>query len=162
MTTAVLLFIAVGLASGLRAQEMPPRPVIVNVNESQPLAFGAFAPGLTGGTVTVGPDYSRSSTGDLVLLGMGYLYSPVMYYVRANTGTVVSILSTPPVTLTGSNGGTMMMQPWSSLPASPFVITVPWTEWTTVLVGGILMVNDIASNPPGDYTGSFSIIFIQE
>ena len=159
---AVMLFIAGGLACTILAQEMPPRPVIVNVNDSQPLAFGAFVPGLTGGTITVGPDYSRTSTGSVVLLGMGYVYTPAMYYVRANTGTVISILGTPPVTLTGSGGGTLLMQVGATLPASPFVITVPWSEWTTVLIGGTLIVGDITSNPPGNYTGTFSITFIQE
>jgi hypothetical protein len=39
---------------------------------------------------------------------------------------------------------------------------VPITELTTVLVGGTLTVGSLASNPPGSYTGTFNIIFVQE
>ncbi|MRR19482.1 DUF4402 domain-containing protein [bacterium] len=144
------------------AQELPPRPVVVTFNESQPLAFGAFSPGAAGGTVTVSPDGTRSSAGDIVLLSMGFVYSPAMFYVRANLGTVLSVLVSPPVTLTGSGGGTLTLQTTGTLPASPFVITVPWPQQTTVLVGGILSVGNMASNPPGNYTGNFSITLIRE
>lgn len=144
------------------AQELPPRPVVVTFNESQPLAFGAFSPGAGGGTVTVAPNGNRSSSGDVVLLSMGFLYTPAMFYVRANQGTVLSVLVSPPVTLAGSGGGSLTLQVAGSLPASPFVITLPWPQQTTVLVGGILTIGNIASNPPGNYTGSFSITLVRE
>jgi hypothetical protein len=158
--TLLLLLFAPGLT--LLAQEPPPRPVIVTFNESQPLAFGAFSPGAAGGTVTVTPGGTRSAAGDVVLLSMGYVYNPAMFYVRANQGTVLSILISPPVTLTGSGGGTMTLQVSGSQPASPFVTTLPWPQQTTVLVGGILTIGNIASNPPGNYTGNFSITLIRE
>lgn len=144
------------------AQEPPPRPVIVTFNESQPLAFGAFSPGASGGTVTVAPAGTRISAGDVVLLSMGFVYTPAMFYVRANPGTVLSLLVSPPVTLTGSGGGTLTLQVSGSLPSSPFVTTLPWPQQTTVLVGGILTVGNMVSNPPGNYTGSFSITLVRE
>ncbi len=36
------------------------------------LSFGAFYHGAVGGTVTISPSGARTSTGDIVLLGMGY------------------------------------------------------------------------------------------
>ncbi|MCI0523270.1 MAG: DUF4402 domain-containing protein [Bacteroidales bacterium] len=151
-----------GFFQAINAQVLPPRPVIVTANPAQPLSFGAFSPGLTGGTVTVHPDGSRSSTGDIILFGMGYVYTPAMFYVRANPGTVISLLGNPPVTLTGSGGGTLTLQIGATLPAMPFVTSVPWQQQTTLLVGGTLTVGDIAANPPGNYTGTFSITVIQE
>ncbi len=156
------LLVLYGLFCTVSAQEPPPRPVIVTFNESQPLAFGAFSPGAAGGTVTVAPGGTRSAAGDVVLLSMGFAYTPAMFYVRANQGTVLSVLVSPPVTLTGSGGGTLTLQVSGTLPSSPFVTTLPWPQQTTVLVGGILTIGNMASNPPGNYTGNFSITLIRE
>lgn len=162
MMKVILLNLLCVLCLTVSAQEPPPRPVMVTFNESQPLAFGAFSPGAVGGTVTVAPDGTRSSAGDVVLLSMGYIFTPAMFYVRANPGTVLSLLVSPPVTLNGSGGGTLTLQVAGSLPASPFVTTLPWPQQTTVLVGGILTIGNIASNPPGNYTGNFNITIIRE
>jgi len=162
LMTVIALFLICSLYISVSAQELPPRPVVVTFNESQPLAFGAFSPGAAGGIVTVSPDGTRSSAGDIVLLSMGFVYSPAMFYVRANLGTVLSVLVSPPVTLTGSGGGSLTLQTTGTLPSSPFVITLPWPQQTTVLVGGILTVGSMASNPPGNYTGNFSITLIRE
>ena len=129
---------------------------------AQPLAFGAFSPGASGGTITVTPAGTRSSSGSVVLLSLGYAYNPAMFYVRANPGTVLSVLATPPVTLTGSGGGTITLQTSGTLPASPFVTTLPWPQQTTLLMGGILTVGNIASNPPGTYTGTFTVTLVRE
>ena len=143
-------------------QQMPPRPVIVTPNNAQPLAFGAFAAAVTGGTVTVSPDGTRTASGDVVLFGMGYIFSPAMIYIRANPGTVISLLAPSPSVLTGSGGGSMTLTITGTQPATPFVTIVPWTSQTTVLVGGRLTVGNQASNPPGTYTGTFNITFVQE
>lgn len=158
LITAVLF----SLVASVNGQELPPRPVIITANPSQPLAFGAFSPGTSGGTITVAPNGNRSATGDIVTLSLGYVYTPAMFYVRANPGTVLSLLVSPPVTLTGSGGGTMTLQIAGSLPSSPFVTTLPWPQQTTLLVGGSLTVGNIASNPSGNYSGNFSITLIRE
>lgn len=157
-----LLILLSALCLTASAQEPPPRPVIVTFNEAQPLAFGAFSPGAGGGTLTVAPNGNRSSSGDVVPLTLGFLYTPAMFYVRANQGTVLSVLVSPPVTLAGSGGGSLTLQVAGTLPASPFVTTLPWPQQTTVLVGGILTIGNIGSNPPGNYTGNFSITLIRE
>ena len=157
-----ILTLAGGLISTVQAQVLPPRPIIVTVNHAQPLSFGAFSPGATGGTVTIHPDGTRSSTGSVVLFNMGFLYTPAMFYIRANPGTVITLLSNPPVTLTGSGGGTLTLQLGATLPAMPFVTSVPWQMQTTLLVGGTLTVGDIGANPPGNYTGTFSITVVQQ
>jgi hypothetical protein len=160
MMLVTVLFLS--MTFSVKAQEPPPRPVIVNANPSQPLSFGAFSPGISGGTITVSPAGTRSSAGSVVLLSMGYSFAPAMFYIRANPGTVLSLLATPPVTLTGSGGGTITLQVSGSQPVSPFVTTLPWPQQTTLLVGGILTVGNIVSNPPGTYTGSFTITLVRE
>jgi hypothetical protein len=152
-----------GFFTALNAQPHPPRPVIITVNLSQPLAFGAFIPGVSGGTVTVIPDgSSRIATGTVILINLGFIYTPAMFYVRANPGTVISLLTGPPATLTGSNGGSLSLQLDDTYPASPFVISVPFQQQTTVLLGGTLTVGTIASNPPGSYSGTIDVTFVQE
>ncbi len=160
---AACLLLMYGFFTEVTAQPLPPRPVIITVNHSQPLAFGAFTPGAAGGTVTVTPDGgTRSSSGTVILLNMGLIYTPAMFYVRANPGTVISLLSGPPSTISGSNGGTLTLQTDGTWPASPFVISVPWQQQTTVLVGGTLTVGTIAANPPGSYSGTIDVTFVQE
>ncbi|MFN2337290.1 MAG: DUF4402 domain-containing protein [Bacteroidales bacterium] len=162
LAAVIALLVLCAISGVVMAQEPPPRPVTITYNSSQPLAFGAFSPGAAGGTVTVNPDGTRSSAGDIVLLSLGFAYTPAMFYIEANEGTVLSILIDPPVTLTGSGGGTITLQAEGTLPTSPFVTTVPWPEKTTVLVGGILTIGNIVANPPGNYTGNFSITLVQE
>lgn len=160
---AVTTFLLLWAVSGVvMAQEPPPRPVVITFNSSQPLAFGAFSPGAGGGTVTVDPDGTRNSSGDIVLLSLGFAYTPAMFYVEANLGTVLSVLVGPPVTLTGSGGGTLTLQVAGSLPTSPFVTTLPWPQKTTVLVGGILTIGNILANPAGNYSGTFDITLVKE
>ncbi|WP_261387807.1 DUF4402 domain-containing protein [Chitinophaga pinensis] len=89
----------------VRAQEPPPRPISVYVNPAQGLIFGAFFQGITGGTVILYPDGSRSVTGSIVQANLGYPFSPAIFEVDANPGTLISIMNGPDVTLTGSNGG---------------------------------------------------------
>lgn len=160
---ATSIIVLCGLFTTLNAQPHPPRPVVITVNNSQPLAFGAFIPGVSGGTVTIAPDGStRIATGTVILINLGYIYTPAMFYVRANPGTVISLLVGPPTIINGSNGGTLALQLDDTYPASPFVTQVPFQQQTTVLLGGTLTVGSIASNPPGSYSGTIDVTFVQE
>ena len=121
-------------------QELPPRPMTVTVNLSQNLSFGAFYQGSSGGSVIISPTGSRSSTGDIVLLNLGYSFSTGLYDVVANPGTLVSLLNGPNATLTGSNGGTITLQIGNSNPSSPFILTTTPPASTQLSVGGTLIV----------------------
>ena len=158
----IALTLVCGFAATLKAQEDPPRPVIVTFNPAQPLAFGAFTPGLSGGTVTVFPDGSRSSSGDVILLNMAYLFTPAMFYISAKPGSVISLMITSPVTLIRGGGGSLTLNLGGTQPASPFITTLPWPQQTTLLVGGTLIIGPIGMNPPGQYNGTFSVTCIQE
>ena len=156
----VVLVLVSGHFSGIMAQVLPPRPIVVTVSPLQSLSFGAFAHGPLGGSVTISPGESRSSTGDILLLNLTYPFSAALFDIKANPGTVISIMNGPDINLSGSGGGTLLLHIGSSLPASPFVTTVPLSSLTQVRIGGTITVG--ATNPPGTYSGSYSVTFIQE
>jgi hypothetical protein len=162
----IFLFITLtflgGFITGAIAQPNPPRPVMLTANNSFPLAFGAFSPGAGGGTVIISPGGTRTSTGDVILLNLGYAYSSAMFYIRANRGSVISLMISSPVTLIRGGGGSLTLNLGGTQPASPFVTTLPWPQQTTLLVGGTLTIGPIGSNPAGQYNGTFSVTCVQE
>ena len=142
------------------AQEPPPRPVEVTV--SQNLGFGAFSHGVSGGTVIISNSGSRSATGTVIPLNLGFSFNAAVFRLVANRGTLITILNGPPAVLPGSNGGSMTMTLGVTDPASPFVIINNPPAFTIMNIGGTLTVGNAASNPPGNYSGTFDITFIQE
>ena len=143
-------------------QQLPPTPFAIYSNPAQGLFFGAFYHGMMGGSVIIYPDGSRSSTGDVVPVSLGFPFSPAIFEVEAPLGTRIAILNGPDATLTGSNGGTMTVHIGSSDIGSPFVTTIAPPGRTQVRVGGTLYVGSSLANPVGSYSGMFSITFIQE
>jgi hypothetical protein len=87
------------------------------------------------------------------------LYFSAIYRITGPPGTVVSLLNGPDVLLPGSGGGSLSLHIGNSNPASPFVLTPgPFL----VNVGGTLTVGNSVANPPGSYSGTFNITFVQE
>ncbi|MCB9014282.1 MAG: DUF4402 domain-containing protein [Lentimicrobiaceae bacterium] len=156
--TMVLLLLLANQA--LRAQEDPPKPM--QVSTYQHLSFGAFINGNSGGTVTIEPGGNRSVTGDIIPVFLAHQYHPAIFEVEANAGVILSLINGPNVTLSGSNGGTIMLQLGSSLPVSPFINTTRPPFRTQVTVGGTITIGNSLANPPGDYTGEFFVTFVQE
>ncbi|MBS0011199.1 MAG: DUF4402 domain-containing protein [Bacteroidales bacterium] len=154
MVIILLLFSAASFG-----QEPPPRPIRVDVTAQQ-LTFGAFTHGAVGGTVTVSPTGLRSSTGDVILLDLGFAFYPTIYDLYANPGTVISILNGPDAILAGSNGGSITLTIGASDPPSPFVATPPFPN--LISIGGTITIGNSASNPPGSYSGTYDVTFIQE
>ncbi len=150
------------LIFSLNAQEKPPRPIAVYVSPLHGLSFGAIILGPSDGTVTVSPDGSRSSTGGVIPGDFGVAYSPALFEIEANPGTLISILNGQNATLTGSNGGNLTLIIGNSQPASPFITTQQYPNRTILRVGGTLEIGQPVANPPGLYSGTFSITLIQE
>lgn len=144
------------------AQEPPPRPISIFVNPAQGLIFGAFFQGPTGGTVIIYPDGSRSVTGSVVQANLGFPYSPAIFEVDANPGTLITIMNGSDATLTGSNGGTLSLHIGASSTGSPFVATAVSPARTQVRIGGTLTVGVPVANPAGAYSGMFQVTFIQQ
>lgn len=146
------------------AQEFPPRPIVVTVSTAQSLNFGAFCITAAGGSVIIYPDGSRSVTGDVIPISLGFLFSTALFEIEANPGTTISILNGAgtEATLTGDTGETMTMQVGTSYPLSPFVINTVPPDVTQVTLGGTLFVGSMIANPPGNYSGTFVVTFVQE
>lgn len=157
----VLLFLCFGIECSIFAQEPPPRPVEITVT-GQNLNFGAFSHGSSGGTVTVTPGGLRSATGDVVLLSLGISYTPALYQLVGDPGTVVSVLNGSDATLTRTGGGTLSLEIGDSDPSGSFVISTTPPAYTELKVGGILTVSNATNNPPGSYSGTFDITIVQE
>ena len=153
----LVLFFYAGVQQVI-AQEDPPRPIVVTAT-AQSLAFGAFYHGPAGGSVSVNPAGTRSSSGSVVLLGMGYIFSAAMFEIVGNPGTVISLLNGPAVSLPGSNGGSMTLS--IDLPV-PFALSNSYPVPTYLTIGGTLTVGSSGTNPPGSYSGTFDSIFNQE
>ncbi|MEI6682761.1 MAG: DUF4402 domain-containing protein [Bacteroidota bacterium] len=142
------------------AQEMPPRPTAAFFLQN--MAFGAFALTLSGGTVTVSTQGARFATGGVILVNQGELYFPAIFGLQGNPGTIVHVLFGPDAVLTGSNGGSMTLHLEDSYPRDPIIINVAPPGNMQIMVGGTLNIGNLPANPPGHYSGSFSIMFIQE
>ena len=151
----------IATSTRVNGQELPPRPITVTVSLVQNLSFGAFYH-IGTGSVIIYPDGSRSSTGGVVLLSMGYSFNSGLYDVVANRGTLIKIQNGPDAILNGSNGGWMTLHIEASDPASPFIINTTPPSSTQVRIGGTLIVGNPLANPPGNYSGSFSVTFVQE
>jgi hypothetical protein len=139
-------------------QEPPPRPAIVTPT-AQGLSFGTFSQGATGGTVIVPASGVRSATGDVILLSLSPSSSPAIFDVVGNPGTMLSILVWPASVLTGPGSMTLQI---NSIYPSPFIINTTPPLSTLMYIGGVLTVLSPVSNPPGTYSGTFNITFIQE
>jgi hypothetical protein len=150
------------IAISAKAQEPPPRPIAIYVNPAQGLIFGAFFQGITGGSVIIYPDGSRSVTGDIVQANLGIPFSPAIFEVDANPGTVISILNGPDAVLTGSNGGSINLRIGNASTGSLFISNANPPDRTQVRIGGTLTVGGPMANPSGVYSGTFSVTFIQE
>lgn len=156
----LLVLLIQAISPGAYAQEDPPKPM--QVSTYQHLSFGAFINGNSGGTVTIEPGGNRSVTGDIIPVFLAHQYHPAIFEVEANAGVILSLINGPNVTLSGSNGGTIMLQLGSSLPVSPFINTTRPPFRTQVTVGGTITIGNSLANPPGDYTGQFFVTFVQE
>jgi hypothetical protein len=159
--TGVMVFLLF-LQFPAHAQEPPPRPISIFVNPAQGLIFGAFFQGPTGGTVTVSSNGSRTVGGSIVQANLGFPFSPAIFEVDANPGTLITIMNGSDIILTGSNGGTLSMHIGTASTGSPFVANAISPARTQVRIGGTLTVGVPLANPPGNYSGTFSVTFIQQ
>lgn len=144
------------------AQEPPPRPVEVTVTQN--IGFGALTYGVVGGTVTVNSSGTRFvASGDIILLSLGVSFSAGCYKLVGNPGTLINLVTNPlGYTLTGSPSGSMVFHIADTNPVTPFSISTDLSSYTLFYIGGTLTVGNSSANPPGSYSGSFDVTFMQE
>jgi len=141
---------------------LPQRTLTVTATQS--IHFGTLCPmGWPGGTVIVGWDGSRTSTGNLLLLSMSPTAQPAIFEVKLCEGRSISITFDATTTLTGSNGGSLTLDlgPTEKGPNGASFATNGDCNFVTPLrMGGTLHVPGTAI--PGTYSGSFAITFNQQ
>lgn len=123
----------------------------VSIARVQGLSFGKFA-SLNGGTVSVSPNGTRTTTGTVILVSSGQ-GSAATFDVSADPGGMytISLPSNGTVSLS-SNGNTMAVNDFVSLPSGVGDCT---NGISTLLIGATLVVG--ANQPAGTYTGVYSV-----
>lgn len=141
---------------------LPQRTITVQV--TQAIHFGTFcAIGGNGGTITVGYDGSRTSTGNISLLSISPTAHPGIFEIKLCQGRNVIITFEASTILTGSNGGSITLDigpTEKGMNGAIFSTKSDCNFITPLRVGGTLHVP--GSAPPGTYSGSFEITFNQE
>jgi hypothetical protein len=137
------------------------KPITIYTSPAQGLNFGAFVQGNSGGTISIDPGGSRTATGSLIQTNLGAGFSSALFEIDADPGTLINISNGPDVALSGSNGGSMILHLGASNLGPSFTTSVPSPGRTQVTIGGTLTVGSPQTNPPGNYSGSFAITFIQ-
>ena len=139
---------------------LPPRTI--TLTPTQMINFGRFCVTGSGGTITVGWDGSRTSTGGIILISTPNS-QPAIFEIKLCHGRNVSISFAPTTSLTGSNGGSLTLDigPTEKGPSgSSFAVNNDCNFITPLRVGGTLHIPGTAV--PGIYTGSFEITLTQE
>ncbi|HEY0054363.1 MAG TPA: DUF4402 domain-containing protein [Pedobacter sp.] len=134
----------------------------VSVFPVQNLSFGAFIQGINGGKVTVSNAGIRFSEGDVILASLGAMYFPAIFDIVAPQGTVITILNGPDVQLNGSNGGAITLRLGTSDKGASFATSTQPPQRTSVSIGGTLTIGNQQSVPAGNYSGTFSVTFINQ
>ena len=156
--TTVLFFT---VSSSFAQPVLPPRTITVTA--TQPLYFGTICVNGLGGTVIMGYDGSRTSTGNIALLSMAPTSQPAIFEIKLCQGRNVIITFSPTTILTGSNGGSLTLDIGPTEKGGnnvSFPTNNDCNFITPLRVGGTLHVPGTAI--PGIYTGSFDITFNHE
>ncbi|MCJ7820417.1 MAG: DUF4402 domain-containing protein [Bacteroidales bacterium] len=127
--------------------------------ETSQMNFGRFSPGPQGGELILSPESTISVLGS-VYSGSG-VHNAAGFYVTGETGIAYSItLPSEPITITNtSSSRTMIVDNWSSIPATTPGAGMLQDGFQTVLVGATLKIGTLSDNPVGIYTGTYSITF---
>jgi hypothetical protein len=160
LITSIILCCCVGFSF---AQPVLPQRTIT-VTPTQGIHFGTFClTGSTGGTVIVGWDGSRTSTGSIGLLNITPTAHPAIFAIKLCEGRTVNIVFQDQIILSGSNGGTLTLDLGPTERGanhSTFFTNSDCNFITPLGVGGTLHIPGTAI--PGTYSGSFAITFIQQ
>jgi hypothetical protein len=130
---------------------------------TQGIHFGTLYTTSAGGTVTVGYDGIRSSTGGVTLLAIAPTSQPAIFEIKLCQGRNINITFDATTILTGSNGGelTLDLGPTEKgISGASFATNADCNFITPLRMGGTLHVPGTAI--PGAYNGSFAITFNQE
>lgn len=141
--------------------DLPQRTL--TITSTQAIRFGSFCVKGSGGTVIVGWDGSRTSTGDVVLLSRSPTAQAAIFEIKLCQGRNVNISFDATTILYGSNGGELTLDigpTEKGMNGASFSTKADCNFVTPLRVGGTLHIPGTA--PRGTYTGSFEITFNQQ
>lgn len=130
------------------------QPIVIT--NTQDLNFGIFCQSDDiGGTITVSNTGTRSSTGNVTLIGQTFSYAA--FTITTDSTNQFSLqIDKPAISLSGSNGGSMLLQIGTSNPEFPsLVLGSP----AIVYIGGTLTLGTRLENPSGSYSGNYLLYF---
>lgn len=172
MNRFIVFLVSIQLLFGLKVamgQTPPSLPDRTGMLEAtQALNFGDITLKSTtsSGSVTVDYNGARTSTGDVVLLTGSTTAKEAIFEFKLCPGRSVTITYSSTVSLTGSNGGTLLLHIGpTNLGASgvaKFTSNKGCDDLHKIKVGGTLDIKAIATNPAGSYTGDFELTFNQQ
>lgn len=130
------------------------QPIVIT--NTQDLNFGIFCQtDDIGGTVSVSNTGSRSATGNITLIGETFSYA--VFTITTDSTDLFSLqIDKPAISLSGSNGGSMLLQIGTSNPEFPSLVA---GSPATVYIGGVLTVGSRSENPSGTYSGNYLLYF---
>ena len=150
---AVLALAIAGAGSAIAAEDTAVATGTViaplQITKTADLVFGSFAPGATGGTVTISTAGVRGQSGDVVLAGTAA--AAAKFDVTGEGGMNYSITLTP-APLTRSGGTETMAFTAESDITSGTLTGTGGAGAQSFFVGGVLTV--AAGQVPGNYVGS--------
>lgn len=117
------------------------------------LQFGGFYVNGNGGTITISTNGARTSTGSLIFLP-NYPYRQAQYRYECThwIGHTVNFKATA-TPLTRVGGGGQMALTVKSDPSGWTWVGPLTFRYTTIKIGGTLIVGPLSANPPGVYQG---------
>jgi hypothetical protein len=127
-------------------------------NEDEPLNFGRFTPGSSGGSVIISPDGLRSVRG--TVMPAGGVYSPGRFLVTGAPGAsfTISLPDEETVLMHQQSGNTMQVNGWISDPPPGDAANLADGS-RVVSIGATLNIGNMEENPVGMYAGTFVLTF---
>lgn len=143
---------------------LPDDPGRMKLYAVQDMNFGTLAAGGSGGTITIDNDgIVTSTTGTVLYFGSGR--TPAIFEIDVPHGAAITVWPYDGnITLNRSGGGGTLTLNLNPIPSTgtDFVTTAVQPARTEVKIGGTLTVGNNATSPPGNYSGTFDVIFYQE
>lgn len=155
LTSILFLFLMfLGGISSLSGQ-----PIDLNVTCTQHLSFGQFYPSASGGTIGVPISGNFTPSG---IIHLGGQVHPAIFIASSNTNNqdIIIQINTKVIELTNQNGAGKMTLTLTTPNIERFKTNKNKSQ--EIIIGGTLQVSNISSNPPGDYRGSFDVVFIKQ
>lgn len=152
----VLVLVSISIKS--YSQEKPPKPIALSIYNLVELKFGAFVV-TSSGSVTVTALGGRFGDGVVFLSAGRFPYSAASFNVDGIPGTVVHIIQGSCTGTISSGGNSMNMAFYDANPSKDFILVNPPMR---VDIGVTLYVGNTLANPPGSYSGLFTVTMAQE